>query len=220
MDFFHKHSKPKVEDKPGLKVKICGIRRSQAAEVAVSSGADYLGFNFVNSSRHFISPVHAREIINHVRHKAAIVGVFQNMPVHEVNELIGYLKLHVVQLHGREDAGYIQKIKAPVIKSVSLPRDFEVDQVIEHLQGYNAHHILLDREQQGFGEPVDLQTAAKITQYVPIFLAGGLDPVNVAEAVIGTNPYGVDVASGIETNGIEDVNKISQFVRNAKGVGK
>lgn len=205
---------------PGLKVKICGIRRTQAAEVAIKAGADYLGFNFVNSSRHFISPVHAKAIINDVHHKAEIVGVFQDMPIHEVNELISYLKLHVVQLHGHEDSAYIQKIKAKVIKAVSLPRDFEVDQVIEHLQGYNAHHILLDREIQGFGEPVDLQMAARITQYVPAFLAGGLDPVNVTEAILQTNPYGVDVSSGIETNGFEDVHKITEFVQNAKGVSQ
>ncbi len=218
MDFFHKHSKPKVEDKPGLKVKICGIRRTQSAEIAVASGADYLGFNFVNSSRHFISPVHAKEIINAVRHKTSVVGVFQNMPVHEVNELIGYLKLHAVQLHGQEDQTYVQKIKAPVIKAFSLPQEFEVERAIEHMQSFNVHHVLLDRIEQGEGDMVNLQKAAQITNAMPAFLAGGLHPGNVAETIMHTNPFGVDVAAGIETNGVEDVNKIREFVRNAKGV--
>lgn len=216
MHFFH-HSEPK-KDNGRTKVKICGIRRFESAEVAVKAGADLLGFNFVNESHRYVNPITAKEIIEKVHKHAEVVGVFKDMEVEEVNELAHYLKLHYVQLHGSEDPTFIKKIKTKVLKAVSLSGDFALDNTIPALQKYDAHHILLDRETQGQGAPVNFEKAREIASHLPIFLAGGLHPENVADAVFTVNPYGVDVAGGIETNNYEDPQKIAAFIQNAKGV--
>ena len=215
MHFFH-HSENKPDDGT-TKVKICGIRRLESAEAAVAAGADFLGFNFVNDSHRFVNPIAAKEIIEKVHHRAQIVGVFKDMPSEEVNELAHYLKLHYVQLHGNEDPSFIGKIKTKVLKAVSLSGDFSLTDTIPLLQGYNAHHILLDREIQGQGYPVDYEKAREVASHLPIFLAGGLHADTVAQAIAEVNPFAVDVAGGIETNGYEDPQKITSFIRNAKG---
>ena len=215
MHFFHHSDKP---DDGKVKVKICGIRRLESAEAAVEAGADFLGFNFVNESTRFVNPIAAKEIIEKVQHRAQIVGVFKDMEAEEVNELAHYLKLHYVQLHGSEDPTFVGKIKTKVLKAVSLSGEFSLDDTIPVLKGYNAHHILLDREIQGQGLPVDYEKAREVASHLPIFLAGGLHIDNVAQAIADVNPFAVDVAGGIETHGYEDTEKITQFVARAKGV--
>lgn len=218
MHFFH-HSEQSQDDGK-TKVKICGIRRLESAEAAVRAGADFLGFNFVNESSRFVNPIAAKEIIEKVHHRAQIVGVFKDMPAQEINELAHYLKLHYVQLHGSEDPTFVGKIKTKVLKAVSLSGNFSLDDTIPVLKGYHAHHILLDRQVQGQGFPIDFGKAREVASHLPIFLAGGLHTDNVAQAIAEVNPFAVDVAGGIETNGYEDTQKIAAFVQTAKGVSQ
>ncbi|HEX8965427.1 MAG TPA: phosphoribosylanthranilate isomerase [Patescibacteria group bacterium] len=217
MHLFH-HSDEIKKDDGKTKVKICGIRRFESAQAAITAGADFLGFNFVNNSHRYINPLIAKEIIERVHKHANIVGVFQDATAEEVNELAHYLKLHYVQLHGNENPTLISKIKVKVLKAVSLPQDFSIDNTIPALQQYNVHHILLDRKTQGQGPMVEFEKAKEIASHLPIFLAGGLQPENVAEAISQVRPFGVDVAGGIEVNGHEHTEKIMTFVQNAKGV--
>ncbi|MDE2025207.1 MAG: phosphoribosylanthranilate isomerase, partial [Patescibacteria group bacterium] len=135
MHFFH-HSIQKPNDGK-TKVKICGIRRLESAEAAVNAGADFLGFNFVNESPRFVNPIAAKKIIEKVHHRAEIVGVFKDMPAQEINELVHYLKLHYVQLHGNENPTFVGKIKTKVMKAVSLSADISLDDTIPILKAYN-----------------------------------------------------------------------------------
>jgi len=219
MHFFHYTDEHQKFD-GRTKVKICGIRRFESAQAAVTAGADFLGFNFVNESRRYINPLIAKEIIERVHKHANIVGVFRDVKAEEVNELAHYLQLHYVQLHGNENPTFISKIKVKVLKAVSLPQDFSLSNTIPALQGYHAQHILLDRENRGQGPAVEYEKAKEIASHLPIFLAGGLHPENVAEAITHVNPYGVDVAGGIEINGHEHTERIMTFVQNAKGAIK
>lgn len=214
MSLFH-HSK---QTNRTTKVKICGIRRIGSATLAAEEGADYLGFNFVFQSPRYISPVVAKEIIEKVRKKSQIVGVFQNKAAHEVNEIARFLKLDFAQLHGDENNEYIKQIKIPVIKAVPVVNALSSDELLSHITQFDADHILLDRAIQGEGEIIGFEKAHAITNLFPTFLAGGLTPENITEFIIRTKPYAVDVASGIETNGVEDQEKIRQFIRNVKGV--
>lgn len=200
-----------------IKVKICGIQTLDSALDSIEAGADFLGFNFVNSSHRFINPLKAKEIIDRVKKHATVVGVFRNEDSHQVNELTKFLGLHVVQLHGSEGAEYIKKIKnAKVMKVFNLPPVLNIEQAIAYIESHKAHHILLDRSTQGTGEKVSLSHALDLSKVFSTFLAGGLTPENVSEVVSIAMPFGVDVAGGVEVNGVTNVHKIKDFINNAK----
>lgn len=190
-----------------VRVKICGIRTVEAAIVACDSGADFLGFNFVPGSKRKISREKAKEISAFVKGKIALVGVFQNQTIEEVGSIAKEVGLDFVQLHGQEDNPYIEKIQLPVIKSFTLH---------DNPENIQARYVMLDRVIQGQGDMVDLEKAAKIAQKFSLFLAGGLTTENVAEVVFKVKPYTVDVAGGIETNGVQDLEKIKLFIERAK----
>lgn len=208
-----------------VKVKICGIRHRESAEAAIEAGADFLGFNFVLSSQRYINPLKAKAIIDKVRKKTEIVGIFQNTSVNEINELVTYLKLPIIQLYGNEDIQFIKKIKAEVIKVFHIPSNGEIqkgfhvsdENILGFLQHDNGNYILLDRALQGQGSMIDMERAKIIAEKYPTFIAGGLHPENVASVISQTQPYAVDVAEGIETNGVEDIRKIQEFIKKSKG---
>ena len=192
-----------------VKVKICGIRTYEAAQSAIDSGADYLGFNFVLKSRRYIEPKQALEILKEIRGKIQIVGIFQNADASEVREIAKLLKLDFVQLHGQEDSEYIKQIDSQVIKAINSSSE---------INDLSVDYFLLDRVQQGEGEMFNIDMAKAIANKYPVFLAGGLTPQNISSIVREVQPFAVDVAGGIESNGIEDIQKIKEFIENAKGV--
>lgn len=192
-----------------VKVKICGIRTVDAAIAAVDAGADFLGFNFVPNSKRRITKQQAKKISDTVRGKITLVGVFQNQDMEEVNGIAKYVGLDFVQLHGKEDNEYIQKVKRPVIKSFTLLDKPEVIQ---------AEYFMLDRVAQGQGDIVSLEKAALLARNFLLFLAGGLTPENVKKIVKEVRPHAVDVAGGIETNGAQDTEKIRLFIERVKSL--
>lgn len=191
-----------------IKVKICGIRTIDAATAAVEAGADFLGFNFVPTSQRCINPFDAAKIIKQIKGQVKIVGVFQNADLSYVKNLVSELKLDYAQLHGSEDNKYINNVAIPVIKSITL------DDQVERIK---ADYLLLDRTKRGEGKMVDFAKAAKLAANFRMFIAGGLNPDNVANVIKKVRPFAVDVASGVETNGKQDLNKIRLFIKNAKG---
>lgn len=199
-------------------VKICGIRSPIAAQTAVYAGAKFLGFNFVPGSRRRISPEFAKQIISQIKNQVQIVGVFQNQPAEEVNEIAQFLDLDFVQLHGEEDADYVSKMQRPVIKSLQLEHDFDLNKVLKSLNSYDAQYFLLDRKKQGKGKMLNTGKLNILCKSYQIFVAGGLNPDNVVEVVRSAAPFAVDVASGIETNGVEDLEKIKLVIERSKYV--
>ena len=192
-----------------VKVKICGIRSLEAAQIAISNGADFIGLNFVPSSKRYIDLIMAKQISHFAKDKVKLVGVFQNAAVDEVNTIAEELQLDFVQLHGQEDELYRTKMVRPIIKSI---------QNTNSIKSSGAKFLLIDRIQQGIGEMVDLEKAKKIAEQFSIFYAGGLTPDNVELIVKNVKPFAVDVAGGIETKGKEDLEKIKEFIKNAKGI--
>ncbi len=192
-----------------MQVKICGIRSIEAAKAAVEAGAGFLGFNFVQSSKRYIIPTTALEIINSIRGKVKIVGVFQNADIAEVNKIASNLKLDYIQLHGNEDKNYIDNVGVPVIKFITL--DDQPEEI-------RADYFLLDRSKRGKGKMVNLEKATQLAANYPLFFAGGFTPDNVSMVVKQVKPFAVDVAGGIETDGYQDLEKIKLFIENAKGV--
>lgn len=193
-------------------VKICGIRSEMAAKTAIFSGAKFLGFNFVQGSRRKVSPEVAKQIIDIIRNQVKTVGVFQNQSVEFVNKTAQDLGLDFVQLHGDESPEYVKEINFGVIKAFNLETDFDLTQILKLINSYEADYFLLDREKQGKGKMLNLKHLSIICKEKSnVFVAGGLIQDNVSEVVRVTKPFGVDVASGIETRGVEDLEKIKIF---------
>jgi phosphoribosylanthranilate isomerase len=200
------------------KIKICGIRSLESAQVAVEHGADFLGLNFVPSSKRFIDLNTAKIIAKNVKGRIALVGIFQNQPIEEINTICEVLNLDFVQLHGDETEDFCKQIKVSVIKAFGLQTVFNVHEISKHLERYNIPFYLIDREKRGEGEVISLSNAAELAQCYPLFFSGGLHPENVAEVVKTVKPFAVDVAGGIETSGKEDLEKIKQFITLVKEV--
>lgn len=192
-----------------VKVKICGIQTLESALIAIDAGADFLGFNFVPTSKRHIKPVDAQKIIKIIKGKVKIVGVFQNENIKKVKEILKQVDLDLVQLHGQEDQKYIDQLHFPVIKIIHPLSD---------TQNFTVDYFLLDRVQQGKGSMVKTGIANKIVNKFPTFLAGALNPENVAYKIKQIKPFAVDVASGVETNGVKDSEKVRSFIQNVKGV--
>lgn len=190
-------------------VKICGIRSLEAASVAYEAGADFIGLNFIPTSKRVIDLKKAKQIARTFKGKILLVGVFQDAPLGEVNEKIDQLKLDFVQLHGQETLEYTSLVRAKVIRAFRL--------LEQPLADPSISYYLLDRDTQGEGKMVNLEKAASLAKDFPIIFAGGLTPENVASVIAKVQPIGVDVASGVETKGEEDLVKIKKFVREAKG---
>lgn len=201
-----------------VKVKICGIRSRESALAAVEAGADFLGFNFIANSRRFISPSMARKIISDIKGKAKIVGVFQNSDITYIKDIVDLLDLDFVELHGDENQEFVKKINAKVIKAICVPKNASLDQLVAQMQNYQVSYFLIDREKQGEGNIIDKEIAQMIAEKFQVFLAGGLNADNVAIMIKNVKPYAVDVASGVEIDGSENVQKIKAFIQNAKGV--
>lgn len=197
-------------------VKVCGIRSLMAAQTAVYGGAKFLGFNFVPGSRRKVSAQFAKQIISEIKNQVQIVGVFQNQPVEEVNKIAQFLDLDFIQLHGEEDAAYVSEMQRPVIKTLQLEADFDLNKVLKSIKSINVQYFLLDRQKQGKGKMLNMDKVNMISKSHQIFVAGGLNPANVAEVVRSAEPFGVDVASGIETAGVEDLEKIKLFIERSK----
>ena len=208
-----------------MKVKICGVRTVDAALAAASAGADFLGFNFAPVSKRRVDREVARKAIDASRHlpaAPAMAGVFVNQPLHEVAEIARDLGLDYVQLSGDEDVDYCRTLAAetarPVIKAVRLAEPDGTERAAA--AGSVASVLLADStvpgSYGGSGQPWRWQDAQALTARYDVLLAGGLTAHNVTEAIAAAGPWGVDVASGVETNGQTDPEKVRAFIKQVR----
>lgn len=199
-------------------IKICGITRAADADVAVEAGADALGFNFYASSPRAIDPHRARDIIAALPDGVTPVGLFVDAPIEELQRLSALCGFGTVQLHGGESPAYCREVGLEVIKAVRV----EDAGSLAALGDYDVSAFLLDAFDPdtagGTGKPFDhrLVEQAKAAGR-PIIVAGGLTPETVAAVIRDTRPYGVDVASGVESApGVKDHAKVRAFIERAK----
>ncbi len=217
------------------KVKICGIRDGDSAVEAVRAGADFLGVVLVEGVRRQLTRFQAQEVVRNYRIRARdhrikrlrekgakVVGLFRNQDVRWVNKTAQEVDLDCVQLNGEEDEAYMRAMWKPVIRQVRIKSDMSRDGLSDLVD----HHLSLDRivlldrydEQApgGTGKTFDWGIAEGIADRDGVLLAGGLTPSNVDSAVEQLKPWGVDVSTGVETDGIKDHLKIRAFVEAAK----
>ena len=200
-------------------VKICGVRTLEAAQAAVDAGADLLGFNCYPPARRYVSPAQITAILAglHGRSNVLAVGVFVNQALEDMNAVSDACGLDIIQLSGDESVDVIEALNRPAIK-VYRPKARDAD-----FSRGRPHAVLLEPLTAGWGGTgvaLDWGIARAVTDLPvrpPVFLAGGLTPESVGAAIVAVRPDGVDVSSGIETNGAQDSARIAAFVAAAKG---
>jgi len=197
-------------------VKICGVTRAEDAALAVSVGADWIGINFHSGSPRFVDIGRAHEIVSTIGRRAKVVGVFVNTPRAEIDRVYREVGLDLLQLSGDEDDSSLSGWPIPVIRALRLR-----PHALPDVRSSRADFVLLDswdpKKFGGTGQTLILDRLRGIDLSRAI-IAGGLGPHNVAAAA-ALRPYGVDVASGVESApGIKDCDKMRSFVVNAKSV--
>ena len=223
------------------KVKICGIRKLEDAQTAAGAGADFIGLVFVPGRPRQLEIGDAREITAGIKKLGAgaprVVGLFAGQPLDEVNRTIEECGLDLVQLCAQEPLDYCGNTQADVIKVVHVAGDIQIHQdgggagpaqqelvdLEELVDSYTrqGHIVTLDRLVDGIpggtGQSFNWDVAGHLSGRGNSFmLAGGLTPETVAQAIATVHPWGVDVSTGVEVNGVKDPEKIRAFIRNAK----
>jgi len=200
------------------KIKICGITNATDAQLATKLGADALGFNFYSGSPRFVSRERVRAIVASLPPFVVPVAIFVNEQPALIKETCDFCGIRTIQLHGDEAPAVIGQLRAyKVIKAVQVQSERDLIQ----LRKYDADAFLLDAyvpgKRGGTGFPFNWELAKSAASSLPILLAGGLNPVNVAEAIRVVNPYGVDVCTGVESEpGKKDRRLLRQFIREAR----
>lgn len=194
-----------------MKIKICGLFKNKDIDYVNEARPDYIGFVFAKSKRQ-VNYQQAKLLKARLDSQIKVVGVFVDSEIAEIDKLVNDKIIDIVQLHGSENNEYINKlkqtIKVPVIKAVKVTSKTDLNSL-----DYPVDYYLLDNQVSGSGETFDWSLIKDLNK--PFFLAGGIDLDNLDEAMSKAD-YGIDVSSGVETNGIKDRNKIIEIVRRTK----
>ena len=212
-------------------VKICSVQLVDHVLAAAEGGADYVGINFVPGVRRQIVQSEAKRMVQEFRNEYSysgpkLVGIFADQPIDEVNHILDDCDLDMAQLSGHESVEYACRVSKPVIKAIHVPIKKAIEESIQGIapliRQFHALGIfpLLDPDVGsalgGTGTTFDWCIAKALVGEGDFILGGGLDPDTVVSAVQKVRPWGVDVSSGVEANGMKDTEKIKKFIRRAK----
>ena len=215
--------------------KICGLREVEHAVAGARAGASFLGFVFVPGVRRQLTVERARAVIEGYRHVLGgdgprLVGLFANQTEDEVNTTVRRCGLDLAQLCGDESPDYWGRIDAAVIKQIKVrdagSKEATVARATEAVQeALDAGAMaLLDTYEPGAlggtGRSFDWSVAGAIAAESDVMVAGGLTPSNVQDAIATVRPWGVDVSSGVETDGVKDIAKIVAFAEGVRSADR
>lgn len=202
-----------------MHIKICGMVRIKDIEAVNLILPDFAGFVFA-ASRRQVDEDTARNLVAHLRHAIIPVGVFVDEMPETVARIANRCGLRVIQLHGCEDVAYVARLRSLLPRSMTIWRAIRVLDAgsLQPMAILPVDRFLLDawhpKEAGGTGDPFDWNMARLAKK--AFMLAGGLNPMNVADAIQTVRPWGVDVSSGVETDGWKDPCKIAFFVEAAR----
>ena len=195
-------------------IKICGITSEEDALLAVALAADAIGFVFAPSPRQ-IAPTKALDIVKRLPSDVITVGVFRDEHPKRVLEIARAARLKGVQLHGNEPIEAVRTVTQEVrfaIKAVVAGSDAS-----RRADEFGTDVVLVDNARPGSGERFDWSLLEELPKGLRVMLSGGLSPDNVREAILSTQPWGVDVSSGVERSpGVKDAVKMRQFITSAR----
>ena len=199
-------------------IKICGITTIEDTWMCIDAGADALGFNFYPKSTRYLEPVKALKLFEDIPPSILKVGVFVNEDPELVRDLSVDLGLDYLQFHGTETPSYCEQFATPYWKGIPLKDESSLEEMPRY---QNTEAFLVDTYAGpvfgGSGVTGNWDLARQSLKYGKIILAGGLTPDNVSLAIQTVQPYGVDVASGVERNpGQKDPDKVEKFISEAR----
>lgn len=194
-----------------MKIKICGLFQEADIDYVNEAKPDYIGFVFAKSKRQ-VDYYQAKLLKSKLDSTIKAVGVFVDSDIDKITSLVNDRIIDIVQLHGSEASQYINKLKqhidVPVIKAIKVTGSKDLNNL-----NYPVDYYLLDNQTSGSGKAFDWSLIKELDK--PFFLAGGIDLNNLDEAISKAG-YGIDVSSGVETNGVKDHNKIIEMVRRTR----
>lgn len=200
-------------------IKICGLTRDIDMEYVNQLFPDYIGFVFAKSKRQ-INDTTAFQLKQKLDPKIKAVGVFVNDSIKHIQSLCNTGTIDLIQLHGNEDETYIRRLKEtisnPILRAIRVRKQED----IQNAEKLSCDYLLLDayHENQygGSGKSFDWTIIENVQK--PFFLAGGINPSNVRNAISQVQPYGIDVSSGVETDGVKDPNKLLEIITKVRSV--
>lgn len=200
------------------KIKICGLRREEDISYVNEVKADFAGFILSPRFWRYVEPSVVQKLRKNLNDNTQVVGVTVDEDVSYVASLINDGTIDIAQLHGSEDETYISELRRLTDNKARITKVFIIksDEDIVNARKSLADYILLDSG-TGTGKSFDWTLIRDIGR--EYFLAGGLCPENVGDAVKNYHPFAVDVSSGVETDKIKDVNKIRLFANEVRSVG-
>jgi phosphoribosylanthranilate isomerase len=198
-----------------VRVKICGLTRPEDVVNAVDAGADALGLVFAPSPRQ-LTVAQAEELIEHIPERCLRVALFMDQEAELIEAVLKVLKIDLLQFHGDEENHFCTRFGLPFIKAISMLHEDPEGLLLSYP---DAAGMLLDSHAPGgaggTGETFDW--TRRVGSEKPLWLAGGLNPDNVASAVKQFRPFAVDVSSGVESSpGIKRDDLVKNFIQNAK----
>ncbi|MFK7826513.1 MAG: N-(5'-phosphoribosyl)anthranilate isomerase [Oligoflexales bacterium] len=202
-------------------VKICGICDEESARFACEHGADAIGMVFAKSKRQ-LSYKRASKISLAIDHWPQVlkIGVFVNPSEQDLAEAFQNCSLDFAQLHGDESLEFCKSLQYPHIRALPVKSEAWI---LDEIKGHSKSGIILDTfavdERGGSGKVFPWEIARKVTNLgYKVILAGGLNVENVSKAIKQSKAQGVDVSSGVETQGVKDLKKIKDFILAAKNI--
>ena len=206
-----------------MQIKICGIKDLESGEASIINDADYLGFNFIESSKRVISPDNALGIISNLRkkfpkRKFKCVGLFDKELFNSIEKISEYSKLDFVQICGDGDID----TPVPSMKQIRIKAEDTDELIIKKIQDSLMIHnyVILDTYKEnalgGTGEKFNWNDFKNSINTTNVFSSGGLNPENILGLLNNFSPFGIDVASGVETNGKKDPKKIKRIIELSK----
>ena len=196
------------------KIKLCGLSSVSDIEAANAIKPEYIGFVFAEKSKRYVSKAQAAVLKSKLDADIKAVGVFLDNDIDTVASMIELGIIDIVQLHGSEDEEYIAKLRTVTDKPIIKAFVIRSQEDVKRAERTSADFVLLDGG-KGDGKSFDYGLLENIKR--PYFLAGGLNPGNVREAIRKLQPYAVDVSSGVETDGVKDREKMAAFAAEVRG---
>ena len=202
-----------------MKVKICGIRRAEDIEIVNKYLPDFIGFIFVHASKRYVEPKIVAELKKNLDPRIKTVGVFVNESIEKIREIKKVCSLDVIQLHGEETPQFCEELGGRIWKAIRV-KDEDCVEILDTYAEYTELLLLdtyVDGTHGGTGQAFDWDLIEFFSADYNIGLAGGITRENVLKAKKKVEPELIDVASGSETNGLKDEEKIKDIIQIIRG---